>query len=64
MGELLEVSGMVVADGRHTKLFVNGGGCWQLDVPFRYRKLPDGRARVRGTRSGFNRIDVETIEQL
>lgn len=64
IGDAVDVTGIILADGWRTNLYVEGGGWWELDLPFRYRKLLGHRARVRGKRSGFNLIDVKKVERI
>ncbi len=42
-------------------LMLDGGGRWRLELDPGYEAWLGRRVRVEGVRSGFDRIDVETI---
>lgn len=56
-----ELTGLLV-DGRpYPLLRITGGGAWRLDISGRYAHLIGQQVRVKGTRSGFDMLDVDQI---
>ncbi len=60
----MDETGLVLRDGFRVILRVEGGGEWQLDLRFRHGMPLGRRVRVKGTRSGFNLIDVDELQLL
>lgn len=61
MGTRHRVKGILLDSARGLVLEVEGGGVWALDVGWSDRKLVGQRVTVEGTRSGFDRLDVDWI---
>lgn len=61
MGSKHVVTGRLMETGRGLILQVDGGGEYELDAGRAARRLLGHRVTVHGTRSGFNRLDVEWI---
>lgn len=61
MGSRHCVTGMLMQSARGLVVEVDGGGTYALDAPGSARKLLGQRVTVEGTRSGFDRLDVDRI---
>lgn len=61
MGSRHRVTGILLDSARGLVLEVDGGGVWALDAHGSARKLLGRRVTVEGTRSGFDRLDVDWI---
>ena len=60
----VEVVGLLLRDTQGLILRPDGGGEWRLDAPAKHFALANQRVRVTGVRSGFNQIDVQTMEKV
>lgn len=59
-GQLYTLEGRIFeGSGGLLTLRVDGGGTWQLDGPRGMDRLVGKRVMVRGTRCGFDMIDVD-----
>ena len=61
MGTRHRVTGLLLNSKRGLVLEVDGGGAWALDGAGKAHKLVGQRVTVEGTRSGFDRLDVDWI---
>lgn len=61
MGTRYVVTGLLLNSKRGLVLDVDGGGTYALDVDGKAHKLVGLRVTVEGTRSGFERLDVDRI---
>jgi hypothetical protein len=61
-GGRVELSGLLLADGRNLVLRMDDGGEWRLEVTRNYPKLLGRRVTVTGTRDGFDLIAVSRID--
>ncbi|WP_374552383.1 DUF5818 domain-containing protein [Sphingobium yanoikuyae] len=57
-----ELTGILLENGLYPVLRVSDGGEWRLDLRSSYRHLLGLRVRIRGVRSDFDMLDVESIE--
>jgi hypothetical protein len=64
LGAAVDETGLVLQDGPRIILRVDDGGEWQLDLRWRHGRPLGRRVRVKGTRSGFNLIDVDELQLL
>ena len=62
IGKAVHTAGLVMRDGQRINLYLDGGGYWELDLVPNQLWVLGKRVRVRGARSGFNRIDVSKID--
>ena len=61
MGSRHRLEGQLMNAPRGLLVHVEDGGVWALDADDGARALVGKRVKVEGTRSGFDRIDVEWI---
>ena len=61
MGSRHRLEGLLLNSKRGLVLKIDDGGVWALDQDRRASKLVGLRVIVEGTRSGFDRIDVDWI---
>lgn len=64
MGTRHRETGLLLDSRRGLVLQVVGGGTWALDTNRGARKFLGQRVIVEGTRSGFDRLDVDWIGQV
>ena len=64
IGAVIDETGLVLQDGRRIILRVDDGGEWQLDLRWRHGRPLGRRVQVKGTRSGFDLIDVDELQLL
>ena len=63
MGSRHRLEGLLLNSKRGLVLQMNDGGVWTLDHDRNAAKLVGLRVIVEGTRSGFDRIDVDWIRR-
>lgn len=63
MGSRHRLTGMLLSSSRGLILQVDDGGTYALDTPRSAHKLLGLRVTLEGVRVGFDRLDVEWIEQ-
>ena len=56
-------TGIVTTENGQLVLLRDDGGRWRLDAPLRAREYIGQRMRVKGTRSGFDLLDVISFEK-
>lgn len=61
LGTRHRVTGLLLNSRRGFVLEVEGGGAYALDTDRRAHNLVGQRVTVEGTRSGFDRLDVDWI---
>lgn len=54
-------SGLLLREGRHLLLRIDGGGQWRLDAPLRSERLLGRRVTVDARRDGFDLLGVDAI---
>ena len=58
------IDGLLIPAIPYPVFRVDGGGEWRLDLPRRFASLIGKRARITGTRSDFDMLDVLEAEPL
>lgn len=61
-GTYHDLFGVLLSGRRYPVLRVADGGEWRLDLRGRYQHLLGARVRVRGRRSEFDMLDVDSID--
>ena len=61
-GSRHDETGTIWREAGHLVLLRDAAGRWRLDAPLSAERLFGKRARVVGTRSGFDLLDVHSIE--
>jgi len=56
-------TGLLLRSGDRLVLRRDDGGEWRLEAPSRAERLVGQRVRLTGTRTGFDVLNVETINQ-
>lgn len=64
LGAPLDLTGILLRDGRQLMLAVSDGGQWMVAPPLfaRVESLLGQRVRVKGVRGGFNLIDASRLD--
>lgn len=61
LGQAVKEAGLLLLEGRHVVLELDGGGRWRLDMPRGGAKLIGQRVQVEATRAGYDLLDVNWI---
>ena len=64
IGATVEETGLLLREGRHVVLALDGGGRWRLDLPRRGMALLGQRVWIEGARSGFDLVDVSRMGRV
>lgn len=63
-GSIHNETGLLLREGRWLVLARDEGGRWRLDADPKADRLLGQRVRIEGVRSGFDLLDVRSIERI